>query len=106
ADAGGQHVWGGEGVSDVGRSADMAQVAVREQQLRQAVHALSSQERFYDELRGRFIAAINQQIIPASGGIGVNRITAAERKNRDARVISMMVPQKETGCAEQTECNR
>ena len=70
----------------------MPQVAVGEQHLRQAVHAPRVQERFDHKLRGRFAAAIDQQIVRPPRRVHKNRIAAAQREDRDARVRTVILP--------------
>ena len=74
-----------------------------EEQTLQAVYALSVEKRFHQKLRGGLVATIQEQIIRASRRIHKNRIAAAERENRDVRVVSMIAPLKSPDGSEQAD---
>ena len=83
----------------------MTEVAVGQQQLRQAIQALPMQEGRHHKARGGFVAAIDQQIIRAAGRVRKNRIAAAQRKHGDACVTPMLAPLNQAGDGKQP-CSR
>ena len=74
-----------------------------EEQVPQAVHALSMEKWFHQKFRGGLVATIHEQIIRAPGRIQKNRIAAAEGENRDARIVSMIEPLEQADGREQAD---
>ena len=67
------------------RPADVAQIAVGEDQSRQAVDALGAKERFGDGLHGIGRAAVDQQVVGRARGVEVDGHAAVEGQDGQAR---------------------
>ena len=73
-------------------AADLAQVAVRQREAGQAVDALSAQKGFRHPLDRGGIAAIDQQIVPAAGGVAENGAAAVQWQDRQAGRGALALP--------------
>jgi len=74
------------------RAADVTDVAVSEDEVREAVDALGVQKGNGDRFGGDFVAAIDKPVFGGMMGLQVSAVAFAERKDSEAGDGALMEP--------------